>query len=357
LAKARCISLSLLLVLVACGGQRTSLNKSGSIPTGDAIPKENWPEFVPDPSWHVAVAQERATYAENRYSYEDNLQDYTASGDYLNWGLTERGGFGDVPGVMKLDETGVPMVMYDGEYYYNPVTISQFSLSEYGMFLRGSEPDLSKFWAGVNKLLELQREDGSFPYVFDFPYYLNTNYFRAPWTSGMAQGQALSVLARAWHLRRDPRYIAAGNKAFDFLSKTVSNGGDTDDLSSLDPSLSSEIIIEEYPAEPPGFTLNGFMFAMLGVYDWAQVDANLAKRNAASFYFSEYVQTLDHILPYYDLGGFSAYDLGHITYHREPLLYAYYHAIHIYELHALYSITNDPVLKKYEMLWRSDVSK
>ena len=204
LANARCISFSLLLVLVACGGQKTSQDKSGSIPAANAIPTENWPEFIPDPSWQAAVAQERASYAENRYSYQENLQEYTASGDYLNWGVTERGGFGDVPGVMKLDETGVPMVAYDGAYY-NPVTISQFSLSEYGMFLRGTEPDLSKFWAGVNKLLELQRDDGSFPYVFDFPYYLNTNYFRAPWTSGMAQGQALSVLARALAFEEGPK--------------------------------------------------------------------------------------------------------------------------------------------------------
>ena len=285
-----------------------------------------------------------------------NLQDYTSLGDFLNWGITKAGTFGDVPGVEKLDENGVPMIAYGGKYYYNPVTVSQFSLTEYGMYLRGTSPNLSRFWAGVNKLLELQRADGSFPYEFDFPYYLNARYFHAPWTSGMAQGQALSVLARAWALTKDPGYVEAGNRAFAFLAKSVTDGGDTDDLRVLDPSLSSVIVAEEYPSEPPGVVLNGFMFAMLGVYDWARVDSPKANRIQAEQYFQRCLHTLDHVLPYYEVGGLSAYDLGHLTYHRTPLVRAYYHAVHIYELHALYSITQDPILRKYELLWSAEVA-
>jgi hypothetical protein len=348
-----CSILALVVVLIGCGRQTAIQTPPASGPIASA--PENWPRYSPDPSWKLGADQIRAEYITNGYTYQQNLQEYSTLGDFLNWGLTDQHQYRDIPGVMKLDENGVPMVAYDGKFYYNPVTVAQFSLTQYGMFLRGITPDLAKFWAGVNKILELQNADGSFPYDFDFWYYLNPDYFHAPWTSAMAQGQCLSVLARAWQLAGDRKYIEAGNRSFDFLRKRVIDGGDSDDLSSLDPSLSSYIFAEEYPAVPSSYTLNGFMFAVLGVYDWSQISPKSSYQRLAQVYFTQFVRTLDRILQYYEVGGWSAYDLGHITYHHSPLMFSNYHAIHIYELHALYSITNDSVLKDYEMLWRSYV--
>src|SRR5262249_14029380 len=234
-----------------------------------------------------------------------NLQNYSTAGDYLNFSITDD--FRNIPGVEQLDANGVPMVNYNGTFFYNPSLVAEFANSKHGRWLRGFDPDLSKFWAGINKLLELQSPDGSFRYLFDFPYYLNDKFFRPNWTSGLAQGEALSALARAYLVSGDPKYLDAGDRAFIFLSTTVSNGGDTQNLRFLDPSLSREFIADEYPAEPSAYTLNGYMHALLGAYDWWQIqDGEMSQR--AGIYFRRSVRTLDQLLPYYDVNGFSAYD-------------------------------------------------
>jgi hypothetical protein len=334
----RNISIVLVALLLGCGGHTPS--------PATTAQAENWPVFTPDPAWQPIVSQALSAYVSGGYTYKTNLQDYTANGDYLNFSLTDF--WRNIPNVEQLDAQGVPMFFYNGQFFYNPVTVAEFSLSEHGKWLRGIEPDLSKFWAGVAKLQSMQSPDGGFRFSFDFPYYLNANFFHAPWTSALAQGEALSVFERAWELTGDGQYLAAGNLSLQFLI------GNARDLHFLDSSLSSRVWFDEYPSDPSAYTLNGFMFVMLGLYDWSQV---IPSGNAplAQTYFSRSVETLDHMLPYYDVGGFSAYDLGHIIYHQPPHLDPGYHQFHIDLLHALHSITQDATLEKYELLWSSYV--
>ena len=311
---------------------------------------ENWPSYAPDPAWQPVVAAALADYAANKFDYHPQLQDYSSSGDYLNWSLNF---WGNLPGVEQLDANGVPMIFYNGSYFYNPLTVSLYCLSEHGKFLKGIEPDLSKFWAGVDKLLELQQPDGSFQYTFEW-FYLQP--FHPPWTSGMAQAVSLSVFTRAWNLSRDAKYLTAGDRAFNFMSIPVSSGGDTQDFHFLDPSLVHRTFPDEMPMlSQSGYILNGFMYSMLGLYDWSSVPSSTA--SAAGQSFLRCVDTLDRILLYYDLGGFTAYDMRHVVLKMPPNVSGSYHAVHIELLHALGSITSDPTLAKYEMLWRSYVDK
>jgi hypothetical protein len=304
---------------------------------------ELWPQYTPNAGWSTIAAQAVADYTAKNDAYKYNLQDYATSGDYLRFGITDT--WSDIPGKIRLDENGVPLVN-------NPVTVAEFTLSEHGKYLDGLEPDPTKFWAGVKKLRELQGFDGALRYQFTFPYYLTDTPFRPGWTSGMAQGMALSVYARAYLLTNDPQFLDLGNADLNFMLTKVRDGGTTSDLRYLDDSLQNDIIYDEYPAAPSGYTLNGFMFAMLGIYDWSQMPNGGAIAQAS---FVEAMHTLTHILPYYDIGGYTAYDLGHITYGREPHIGVEYHAIHVYLLHALGSLTHDPTLKHFEDLWASYV--
>jgi hypothetical protein len=338
-------SLLILALVSSCGGGSNPTNLPPVSPAHAS--SENWPAFTPDPAWQPLVSQAVSSYIASNYTYKINLQDYDPSGDYLNFSLTDF--WRNIPNVEQLDAQGVPMIFYNGQFFYNPLTVAEFSLSEHGKWLRGIEPDLSKFWAGVAKLQSMQSPDGGFRYSFDFPYYLNPNFFHAPWTSALAQGEALSVFERAWGLTGDEQYLDAGNRSLQFMMANAR------DLHFLDPSLSPSLWLDEYPSTPSAYTLNGFMFVMLGLYDWSQLPAGIGA--LAGFQFARCLDTLDHILPYYDVGGFSAYDLGHITYQQPPRLAPDYHATHIYLLHALHSVTQDATLEKYEMLWRSYVPK
>jgi hypothetical protein len=166
------------------------------------------------------------------------------------------------------------------------------------------------------------------------------------------------VYARAYLLTRNQKYLAAGQRAYRFLRTPMSQGGTRSDLSDLDPSLSGYVFYEEYVSDPDGYTLNGFMFTLLGLYDWWQVCRQAGAGNEADLArnFHAGVATLAKILPLYDFGGMSAYDLGHYTFDRaEPHVSPKYHRVHIVLLHALYSITGESTLQHFEHLWRSYV--
>jgi len=293
------------------------------------------------------VAAARVEYAAMGFSYKTGIQDYTSFDDWLNCG--KRCAWREGTRI-HFDHEGIPMVNYGaGKYEYNPVTVTMYGLAEYGRYINGDRNAQRGLMAAVTKLVKMQDSRGAFPYEFSYETY------RPGWISGMAQGLALSLLARVYHLTGDPQYLAVGDKAFDVLVTPSSEGGTLDNLSYIRGGTVNEIVFEEYPAHPPQYTLNGFMFAMLGIYDWSSVPAG--RSEAAARYFSEAVRSLCVLLPYYDLGGFTAYDLKHIIYHKKPTIGVNYHATHVYLLHALVCVTHNPVLQRYERLWASYVAQ
>lgn len=171
----------------------------------------------------------------------------------------------------------------------------------------------------------------------------------------MSQGQAISALTRAYVITEDERYLNAGIKAFDFLITPIEEGGTLTTLADLDPSLDTYIFLEEYISDPNGYTLNGYMFTLLGIYDLRELAelADLEDIELYGEYFNRSIESLTKLLPYYDIGGFSAYDLGHYTYEKEPHVAFRYHMVHIYLLHALYTVTQEDTLKNYKDLWLS----
>ena len=290
-----------------------------------------------------------AEYKSEGYAYASHLQDYASTGDFLNYGLNPQTDYSN------FDGNGIPRVKYQGELCYNPVTIANFTLSMYGRNLRGDRAAGERFLKGANHLISMQDSEGAFRYLFPWKYYLTGRVYQPGWASGMAQGLALSVFARAYQLTNDRKYLNAGDKAFDFLVTPISKGGVMDTLGDVDSSLQGNIMFEEYVATPSGHTLNGYMYTLLGVYDWSRVSVD--RGNDARSYFNRGIDTLKRILPYYDIGGFTSYDLGYITYRKKPCISVGYHAVHIYLLHALASITGEVEFTKYEKLWASYVQQ
>jgi hypothetical protein len=202
----------------------------------------------------------------------------------------------------------------------------------------------------------MQDESGAFRYGFAYGDY-------APgWVSALAQGQGLSVLARAYLLAPDPRLLAAGDAALQFLLRPLAQGGVRDDLRTLDPTLARHLFLQEWPATPPNYTLNGFMWTGLGLYDWSVLGLGIgrhaASHDAAGLYFSCSVQTIVRVLPYYDAGGFSTYNLSLVLGMSEiPRIAPYYHAIHLGLLQAYYSITARGEFREIERRWADYVDQ
>lgn len=310
---------------------------------------ENWPAHVATPQT-LKELYDRFEGPSGRFhdpSYVSFLQDYKPSGDYLNYGVWRR--FTN-DGEVVIHASGLPQVRDGDKLYWNTVTLSHFGLTMHGRLLGGDETARQPFFAAVEKLLELQAPDGGFPYPSR-----QHRHTTLPdgWVSAMAQGNALSVLARALQLKNDERYRRAGELAFANLMTPVEQGGARTSMAALDPSLSRYIFFPEYPGKPIDYTLNGYMYALLGVYDWSST-ASASKARAAEA-FREGMRTLDKILPLHDVAGYSTYDLAHLVLKIPPYVAPDYLGIHVHLLHALNSVSPSAVVQAYERKWAAKI--
>lgn len=136
--------------------------------------------------------------------------------------------------------------------------------------------------------------------------------------SGMTQGEAISLLVRAASATGEAGYQAAARRAFVLLMQPVEQGGTT-------RGTRHGPVLEEYPSLPPSTVLNGWISGIFGLYDLALVDTGQEVRAA----LDATVAALEAMLPAFDLGFWSRYDLhGNIA---TP----FYHALHVSQLGAL----------------------
>lgn len=278
-------------------------------------------------------------------SYKSFLIDYDPAGNYLNWGAWRE--FKN-DGEIVIADDGLPKVQGEAGPYWNPVTLCHYALAHHGKMTLGKSESRALFFKAADKLIELQQPGGGFPYP---PLAHREFKLPAGWISGMAQGNALSVFYRAWLLEKDARYLRAGALTFKSLMTPTSKGGPATTLADLHPSLSSYPFLAEYPTSPIDYTLNGFMFAILGLYDWSHVSQK------ASVAFNRNIETLERLLPYHDIDGFSTYDLSHIVLKLAPYVAAPYLGIHVYLLRALAGITGSATFNRYERRWTAKIDK
>lgn len=173
------------------------------------------------------------------------------------------------------------------------------------------------------------REGVFFPYEFTFPNGVYT--FEKPWYSGMAQGIALSAYTRG--------YIETGSewyreRADDIFKSLVTFPSDRDTkpwVVAIDEK--GYYWIEEYPKPILIHALNGFNFAIWGLYEyWLSISSPLAKRALDA----SITTVKNHLQEYRRPNKTSRYWLG--AQHSNPIDY---HNIHIRQLNTLYDLTGD----------------
>jgi len=287
---------------------------------------------------------------------------HTATGEFIDYGII--GPIKETPGPLVFDQTavkfdadGIPLVkrrFIDG-LHFNPVTVEQFALAVYSRYLRGG--DKAPFLNAADRLIREQKEDGSWRYHFEFRHYTMPKPYPDGWVSGLAQGHSLSVFARAHHLTNDRRYLDAGSRALSFLLRTQDEGGPRSTLGDLSPDLSGNVFFEEYITDPDVYTLNGYIFILLGLYDWWKVTGSDEAKQA----FEGGVDSLNKTVHLYDIEGFSTYDLAYITNtdatNGVPHMDARYHRLHILLLRTLHSIAGVPAFKEISDRWERSVSE
>ena len=191
--------------------------------------------------------------------------------------------------------------------------------------------------------LRSQGEDGTWRSYFDHTFFKGrTNEMASGWPSALGQGLALSFLCRYQNLFPAFEIEEACRRAIEIFGVCVENGG------ILRYWNGDFKFFEEYPTSPASFVLNGFIFSLLGLYDcWRTFGFS-----SANELFEEGVSTLKKMLPLFDLGSRSAYDLTHYTCGDFPNVARWgYHATHLNQLYALYTITGDEYFKVFYDRW------
>ena len=129
------------------------------------------------------------------------------------------------------DQSGIPMLNYHGNIgvRYNPIAIAQWGLGSYNLFCRtrGEEFRRNLVLAAEWLCTSLEANQDGVPvwsHNFDWEY---RETLRAPWYSGLAQGQGISLLLRAHAETGDQRFVDAASRAFQSFLASVGAGGVT----------------------------------------------------------------------------------------------------------------------------------
>lgn len=227
--------------------------------------------------------------------------------------------------------------------YRNPVQISQYALTQYALAYDGHATARARFLAQAEWLVSAQRGDGGYPYPIAAPAY-NAN---PGWLSGMAQGEAASVLLRAYSLTHDVRYRDAGLRALSPLRRDVRDGG-----ASL--LRDGAVFFEEVAASPECHILNGHVYAAFAVWEYVRFgmgDDELTALHAGA------VRTLKRWLPAYDAGGWSCYDLAIDDEGRRHYAPLWYHQFHIAQLRVYAVMTSEPQFAAMAERWHDALDR
>lgn len=299
----------------------------------------------------VALTFLWARPARANYFPEDSFSKYSPTGAYPFWSKS----WTRLDPRVRADADGIPVVRYPSGAHYNPVTVAIFALQAYNGFAQSKSVSDRMYFLKLAKWLAGHQDAirGCWYNDFDFEYASLGETLRKPWISAMAQGLSISVMTRAYSLTNEAAYLRAAERALIPFGIDVKDGGVARQFTLAaataeeDPKL---VFFEEYPTEPaPSFTLNGFMFALVGLYDLTQMG------NAeADTLFHKGMRTLEAALPLFDLGTGTAYDLGHLTrpprdIHRD----AGYHLIHITLLNALGTAADNRTLLRCRDKWNA----
>ena len=253
--------------------------------------------------------------------------------------------FGKADYDAHLDVDGIPLLDYRGHVglQYNPIAIAQFGLGNFNLWARTG--DTARWWRAENAadwlVRKLEPNDDGVPvwkHAFDWEY---RDLLRAGWYSALAQGQGISLLCRVHRASGRDVYLRAADAAFASLLHPVEEGGVTL------PDGDDGTWLEETIVEPPTHILNGFLWALWGVRDYALATGE----QRAWALHDRCVRTLLRHLPSYDCGFWSLYEQSGT---RLPMLASpFYHRLHISQLRITARLLDSPELAATADRWQA----
>jgi heparosan-N-sulfate-glucuronate 5-epimerase len=217
----------------------------------------------------------------------------------------------------------------------HPVSLAQVALGWWERHLDGDAHAAARFDAVANRLARQAVPNGA---ELRWPYTVALPKYRLPsgWCSAMAQGLVSSVFIRQFLRTDDELWADRARRALRPLVRE----------SELVSQTPDGPVLEEVPSDPPSHILNGWIYALWGLWD-----ASVAlQEDDASRAFEAGVATLRTTLPGYDLGWWTRYSLyPHLL---SDLAKPFYHRLHVLQLEVTARVASRSDLAATAARWR-----
>jgi len=209
--------------------------------------------------------------------------------------------------------------------------------------------DLDQAVKIARKLIEIAipyKETLIFPYQFDFRLHGYRNQLmKAPWYSAMAQGLVLSFFSRLVKISNQP---LISSKLKLIRSSFLLRKGESGIWFACKDEFKNWWL-EEYPMNEPNFTLNGFIFAVVGLYDYLRLNPEDEE------ILSLLEESLNTILNVFHL--FRVKNAYSYYCRKHKIRIKTYHKVHIEQFQDLYKISSNKDFLAFSKLLEKDYHK
>ena len=224
---------------------------------------------------------------------------------------------------------------------FNPVSILYYGLVGWNTYhIERSDnlrKELDSIFAFIKSYGEFKDSAWILPYRFDYPRF----DISAPWYSGITQGLALSFLLRYKILVKDPMVDALCKDIYNSFGIEEKEGG----IASTTPE--GMPWIEEYPNSSCRQVLNGFLFSLISMIEYAISYNKESIVEKIAVYESSFFTTYIHYLR----GSTIKYARN-----RCVLANVQYQGLHFYQLVHLYKLTGNQRYIELAREWKDHVN-
>ncbi len=248
---------------------------------------------------------------------------------YISWDAGT-GTYGEDWEVAPRDERGI-LLSGSPIKFYHPIRIAQYALHMHERLKNGDESALRPFMSHARWLRDNQVNRFGMPGCYAFPFAWKKYGAEPGWISGMAQGEAISVLLRAEEVAPGFGYGDAAVNAAEPFRRPVTHGG------VVWRGSGGATFFEEVAVEPAAHILNGSLFATFGLFDLLRCGGPSWVRGL----FDDAVATLLRQIALFDSGYWSYYSLLASRSGRRHVATLKYHAFHIAQLRVLTGMTGE----------------
>jgi glycosyltransferase involved in cell wall biosynthesis len=199
-----------------------------------------------------------------------------------------------------LDSAGVPYHINPKRYH--PASIAHYALVHWNEYLQtGTENHREEFLTQAKWLIEHEARVGSEAGGWPVSFSHLDIHGEALALSAQAQGNALSVLVRAYQLTSKEVFLEVAHRAVRTFELDILDGG------VCTPIGENGIFFEEIAVYPASHALGGFMFALIGLYDYVALTSDTRIEEL----IPRAIATLHALLDEFDVGFWICTDLLH----------------------------------------------